>query len=213
MDNLPDDKHKQTTSYLEPTIRQAEGSQPAEAMAAPTESIVANVKRCAEPVRADRPAPLLGSPREPTEFELEPGVRQLIDALMDVILENRSITERDVTQISGLGIYCHHRPLADQLRSFWNDSTRSSRPDADNHAGGQSPTSALQDHKPAEVDHPLNRVWIDWGSTALKKYRTAEAGTKLWFVVQKKADGHARIMYQSDHRHTNARTDSTRRGE
>jgi hypothetical protein len=224
-------------------VRQPERSQSAEAMAAPTESTAATIEQTqSEPERAEPPTAQLSPPQQATDFSLEMGMLQLIELWMDVALGSKSITEHAQT-IMGLFTDCHLETLADRLTNYMQDTARAPGPAAPEHVtvvrpppgtadmikpgvdissqpaaaektqGGQSPTPALRDHKPAEVNHPLNRIWIDWGSTALKKYRTAEAGTKLWFAVQKKADGHARIMYQSDHRHTNARTDSARRGK
>jgi hypothetical protein len=160
-----------------------------------------------------RPPAALPTGHEETAFSWVTGACQLIDRLMAVALTVEGEIPEE-TAIQGLLKFCSLDDHVDRLLNRPQNPIDKTQPAAaEKTQEGQSPTPALRDHEPAEVNHPLNRVWIDWGPTALKKYRTAEAGTKLWFAVQKKADGHARIMYQSDHGDTNARTDSTRRGK
>jgi hypothetical protein len=154
----------------------------------------ASTPSTAQPKPAERPAPPQGSPREPTEFELEPGVRDLIDALMGVILGNRSITEQDVTQISGLAGYCHHRPLADQLTSFWNDSTRSSRPDADNHATIVWSVPGTADMIKPGVDTILIARRGASGEIVLHRGLTAEERAQRVKVRQDARDAERRLL-------------------
>jgi hypothetical protein len=127
-----------------------------------------------------------------TAFSWEAGARQLIDRLIAVALK----VEGDIPEearIQDLLKYCHLNGHADRL---------SRRPRASTDSTQRVPTEktqslipAPQDHKPAGVNHPLNLVFVEWGPTALKKYRTAEVGDEFPVTLKKKADGHVRIMY------------------
>jgi hypothetical protein len=118
----------------EPAVRQTEGSQPAGAMSAPTQSTIAKAEQSAsQSEHAKPPVTQPGTPRQSTDFSIETGMRQLIELLMDVILGNRSITEPVARTITELLTLCRLEPLADRLAKYMQEPTRSPVPSAPDH--------------------------------------------------------------------------------
>jgi hypothetical protein len=130
---------------------------------------------------------------EETAFPWEAGARQLIDRLMAVALT----VEGDIPEearIHDLLKYCHLNDHADLLSKRPRKPIDTTLPaTAEKTQRAQCPPP--EDHTPARVNHPLNRVFVEWGPIALKKYRLAEVGTEFPVGVKKMADGHVKIMY------------------
>jgi len=115
-------------------VRQPERSQSAEAMAAPTESTVADIEQSApEPEHAERPTPQLDLAQPTTDFSLQLGMSQLIEVLMDVILGNRPITERDVGKLTGLLTSSNLHGQAERLTNYLRGTARATGPAASEH--------------------------------------------------------------------------------